>query len=227
MKVCSSCNIEKPFSEFHKDPRSSRKTDEYRGSCKLCVNKKNREWYEANKEARSISCAKWESANKEKRAADAKAYYLANKDAYAQRAIKYRLQDPEKIRERSSNYYQKNKSAHRAMVKAWGKRNPDALRAMSHNRRCAEKSAEGSFTADDIQKLFESQFGMCTGCGNALESSGDKKYHVDHVMPIALGGSNWPSNLQLLCPRCNLTKNAKHPDLWSKVKPLAKLKKKK
>ncbi len=227
MKVCASCNTEKPFSEFHKDPRSSRKTDEYRGSCKICVNKKNREWYERNRDQRKISVDRWALENKESIAEKAKVYYLENRGAYAERAKKYRLEDPEKIRLRSSNYYQQNKSAHRALVKAWGERNPDALRAMSHKRRCAERSADGSFTADDVQKLFESQFGICTGCGNALESSGDKKYHVDHIMPIALGGSNWPSNLQLLCPRCNLTKNAKHPDVWSKIKPLAKLKKKK
>ena len=227
MKVCSSCNTEKPFSEFHKDPRSSRKTDEYRGSCKLCVNKKNREWYERNKEARSISCAKWEMENKDRRAAQKVNYYLEHKEEYAGRSEKYWLEKPEVMLERSRKYYRENKVAHRASVKAWGERNPDALRAISHKRRCAERNAEGEFSSADIQKLFESQFGMCTGCGNALESSGDKKYHVDHVMPIALGGSNWPSNLQLLCPRCNLTKNAKHPDLWSKVKPLAKLKKKK
>lgn len=227
MKVCASCNTEKPFSEFHKDPRSSRKTDEYRGSCKLCVNKKNREWYEANKEQRSLSIEKWGIENKEKVAARKISYYLENKDAYARRAERYRIEKPEVMLERSRKYYRENKATHRESVKAWGKRNPDALRAMSHKRRCAERNAEGSFAASDIQKLFESQFGMCTGCGNPLESSGDKKYHVDHVMPIALGGSNWPSNLQLLCPRCNLTKNAKHPDLWSMVKPLAKLKKKK
>lgn len=227
MKVCASCNTEKPFSEFHKDPRSSRKTDEYRGSCKLCVNKKNREWYEANKAQRKISVDKWESANKEARAERAKAYYLENKEAYSERSRRYWAQDPEKMSARANRYYEKNKPAHRASMKAWNERNPDTLRAISHKRRCAERNAEGSFAASDIQKLFESQFGMCTGCGNALESSGDKKYHVDHVMPIALGGSNWPHNLQLLCPRCNLTKNAKHPDLWSKVKPLAKLKKKK
>ena len=227
MKVCASCKIEKPFEEFYKDNRPSRKNGEHKGSCKICINARNKGWYEANKEARSVSCAKWEAENKDKRSAQKVGYYLENKEVYAKRAERYRAEKPEVILERSRKYYRENKAAHRASVKAWGKRNPDALRAIVHKRRCAERNADGSFTAKDVQKLFETQFGMCTGCGNALESSGDKKYHVDHIMPIALGGSNWPSNLQLLCPRCNLTKNAKHPDVWSKVKPLAKLKKKK
>jgi hypothetical protein len=30
--------------------------------------------------------------------------------------------------------------------------------------------------------------------------------HIDHVRPVSLGGSDDPSNLQLLCARCNLSK---------------------
>jgi 5-methylcytosine-specific restriction endonuclease McrA len=37
-------------------------------------------------------------------------------------------------------------------------------------------------------------------------------------MPLKLGGSNWPENLQLLCRTCNLRKNAKHPDVWRSLR---------
>ncbi len=36
-------------------------------------------------------------------------------------------------------------------------------------------------------------------------------YHIDHILPIKLGGKHEPHNLQLLCKNCNLTKSAKHP----------------
>ena len=35
--------------------------------------------------------------------------------------------------------------------------------------------------------------------------------HLDHIMPLALGGSNTDDNIQLLRARCNLQKRAKHP----------------
>jgi 5-methylcytosine-specific restriction endonuclease McrA len=35
--------------------------------------------------------------------------------------------------------------------------------------------------------------------------------HVDHILPLALGGDNRRKNIQLLCPTCNLSKGAHHP----------------
>lgn len=39
-------------------------------------------------------------------------------------------------------------------------------------------------------------------------------YHVDHIMPIALGGRHELTNLQWLEASLNLQKSAKHPDTW-------------
>lgn len=33
--------------------------------------------------------------------------------------------------------------------------------------------------------------------------------HVDHIVPVARGGANDPSNYQALCARCNKSKGAK------------------
>jgi 5-methylcytosine-specific restriction protein A len=39
----------------------------------------------------------------------------------------------------------------------------------------------------------------CAACGRPAE-------HVDHIQPIARGGTNHPGNLQALCASCNLVK---------------------
>lgn len=40
----------------------------------------------------------------------------------------------------------------------------------------------------------------CSSCGGPLPGVGRT---VDHIIPVALGGTNDPDNLQLLCLECN------------------------
>lgn len=68
----------------------------------------------------------------------------------------------------------------------------------------------GKFRADDITKIETLQRGKCAGCRKKLNGS----YHVDHIIPVSRGGANYPSNLQLLCPSCNLTKGRKDFTDW-------------
>jgi len=53
--------------------------------------------------------------------------------------------------------------------------------------------------------------GMCRQCGQpALPVFGSQAApHIDHMVPLANGGGNDPTNLQLLCNKCNLAKGAK------------------
>ena len=48
----------------------------------------------------------------------------------------------------------------------------------------------------------------CKECGATNEET---TLHIDHIKPVAKGGTNDPSNLQILCEKCNL---AKHTDEW-------------
>lgn len=58
----------------------------------------------------------------------------------------------------------------------------------------------------DVTALLERQGWRCAcPCQRTLYAG----YHVDHRIPIARGGANEPSNLQLLTPKCNLRKSAK------------------
>ncbi len=91
--------------------------------------------------------------------------------------------------------------------KAWKAANPEAVASHTRTRRARLKGAEGTHTAADIQQIHKRQKYKCAECGTSTK----KKKHVDHIIPLALGGSNWPSNLQILCPFCNDSKGAKHP----------------
>jgi 5-methylcytosine-specific restriction endonuclease McrA len=85
----------------------------------------------------------------------------------------------------------------------WKRNNPDAVKAHTHLRRARAKAAEGRFTATDVKRIFDEQHGQCCACGAGFDIVG---YHIDHVVPLSKGGSNYPENIQLLCPTCNTRK---------------------
>jgi 5-methylcytosine-specific restriction endonuclease McrA len=90
------------------------------------------------------------------------------------------------------------------------KKNPAARAAKSvyrRNRKAKQRNAVGRHTKQDIERIHTAQKYKCAIC----KCSTKDKCEVDHIMPLALGGSNDPLNLQILCPACNNRKNAKHP----------------
>lgn len=70
-----------------------------------------------------------------------------------------------------------------------------------------KKELGGNFDVIDIKRLFSLQQGKCVAC--RCDISGG--YHVDHIIPVSLGGHSNPENLQLLRPFCNVSKSNRHP----------------
>lgn len=81
---------------------------------------------------------------------------------------------------------------------------PEYQKACSARRRARKRAAGGSHTAEDILVLRLSQNNRCLYCEKPLSD-----YHVDHMVPLARGGSNGRENICLACPDCNLKKNVK------------------
>lgn len=108
-----------------------------------------------------------------------------------------------------SNYLS-NPEAVKARNKRWKDANPDALKAHKARRRARELEAEGHWNASDIAAIRKKQKGRCNGCQCKLTRQNEC---IDHIVPLARGGSNWPWNLQLLCKTCNGRKWAHLPEI--------------
>lgn len=89
-----------------------------------------------------------------------------------------------------------------AYTKEYRKRNPQMMRESAKKRRGIGRLPRGT-----IATIGAYQRWKCAVCAVNVK----KKYHVDHIQPIARGGLHEPNNIQLLCPSCNLRKNAKDP----------------
>jgi 5-methylcytosine-specific restriction endonuclease McrA len=106
-----------------------------------------------------------------------------------------------------ATYREKHIEKERARVREWGEKNKPIRRAIDQNRRARKRATGGELSNGLVEKLFDLQRGKCACCKQPL---GDD-YHLDHIMPLALGGSNTDNNMQLLRSTCNQQKHAKHP----------------
>lgn len=140
------------------------------------------------------------------RAAVAK-WRSSNPDKVRSTSAKYQANNTDKIRAYAAQYHTTNAGRERVRRAKWRASNPEACRISSHNRRARKLEAGGKLSKGLSGKLFKLQRGLCPCCKKPL---GDD-YHLDHVMPLFLGGKNEDWNMQLLRQRCNQQKHAKHP----------------
>ena len=75
------------------------------------------------------------------------------------------------------------------------------------------ENADGDYTVDEWLDLKEHYDNTCLACG---ESEPDVKITPDHVIPLAMGGSNSIDNIQPLCWGCNARKQARIKDYRAK-----------
>lgn len=144
---------------------------------------------------------KWHKKNRDKHRASCKKRYEENKEEYARAVKEYRNRDREKFRASKRDYYA---------------RNAERLRAWFNSRHTRiRRAGKGSYTAKDVADIRNTQKGRCVYCRCLLANSGE---HIDHIVAVSRGGTNDKSNIQLLCPSCNMSKGAKDAFIFAKLK---------
>ena len=216
-KRCSTCGVVKPLSEFF---RAACCKDGHRGECKPCVAAKQADYNKRNAEK---IAAKKKEAYYADFAADmmrqkSAAYYQRNKDRikrisreqYRRNAAKISAQRKENrdlLRQQTNEWRSKNREMVRQATRNWYHENKERLKPARRAAKAARR-ASGWIDAAVVSFLLVAQRRRCAACRCGLDES---SYHLDHIEPIARGGTNERGNLQLLCPSCNLTKSAKDP----------------
>lgn len=210
-KCCTKCGISKHVSGFGKHIKGGGGLS---AVCRTCKSILDAEYRTNNAEKVKARKAAYYAANREKIRNDQRLYREANKDnlnALAkERSRKWRESHLELARKRSRDCVKRSREncpeKHKESDRKYRENNPEKVRLKCANRR-ARKRAGGKLSKGIVERLLKLQRGKCVCCGRNLGND----YHIDHIIPLALGGSNTDDNIQLLRAECNIQKSAKHP----------------
>jgi hypothetical protein len=220
---CKACAAAAAAARWAKDPAAAAER------CRL--------WREANPDAYRASILKHRQNNAEKLAQATAKWRRENPDKLKEQKRNWHHKNAERInsirRERYAAHptavmeanrrsYFKNWDKHQAAAKAWSTANPEKARVAKRkwyqankavysiygqNRRARLKVVGGVLSRGLRLKLYKLQKGKCACCALPL----GRRYHLDHITPLALGGTNTDANIQLLRSLCNWRKGSKDP----------------
>ena len=192
------------------------------GKCAACEKNAQHKRYHDDPERHRAWAREHRRQNPEKTRAISKKSYHKHKDKHQQIQRTWRRNNPEKAKAATQNWRQNNqdrllesqrnrRQENREQTNEWNrnwkKQNPEKIKALNHRRDTRKTKAGGSYTASEWKALVDHYEGKCLCCGRS-----DVALTVDHVIPVAKGGTSNIENLQPLCLSCNASKRDKTID---------------
>ena len=156
-----------------------------------------------------------------------KKYYQKNRKKIIERSKKWCKNNPEKQRDRTRKWREKNREKDRKSAREWGKKHPEQRKETSkrwreknrekynvfqRNNYAKRKKVEGSFTIEEWEqkkKKFNYKCAICKISEEELLNKTGIGLTIDHIIPITKKGTNYISNIQPLCFKCNRKKSNK------------------
>lgn len=199
----------------------------FRPYCRECWRKHDRD-YHATPEAKEAKRQSRKRRDPEKVKAEKKRNRQKHPEANKRRVDRFLANHPDYLKQQ----HIKHKDANVARATKWVEDNRERFNAaqrrrrqenpilkmkesvIRHKRRARMRQAEGTYTHEDVRRIFEEQNERCAYCGITLFWNIPYDIHIDHIRPLARGGSNWPDNLNCSCAECNLSKGDKTIPEW-------------
>lgn len=180
------------------------------------------EHYRQNREQVIRRVSEYASKNEEKVKAYQAKYYETRKEEIKANASLYRLRNLDKINLYQREYYRKNRESIIKSVTDYAKANPEKSR-----RWAAMRSARvrGAVEREAIDKhILADRYGMtCHICGGSIPDSVDRfhplYFTMDHVLPLAAGGTHTYENVKPAHASCNKQKSDKVSG-WEDIEPI-------
>ena len=187
------------------------KTAKFREENPELARKKYREWKAQNPEKAKAATAAWRECNPDKVLQHAKNGYAKHRVKRLAWQAVYNARNKEHVLARIKKWRNEHPQNVKKNNRTWYLNHPDIARAGSARGAARRRNAVGSFSATDIKRIYDVQFGKCAYCREAL----NKCFDIDHIVPLIRGGTSWPANIQLCCEPCNQRKAGHDPIVFA------------
>lgn len=197
LKVCNGCLESLPYTAFRRKAANGPMGIDTR--CRQCRGKEGAAYYRRNKARITASCKSYYQTHKAQTTATVKAWRQAN---------------PEKVKAYQRLHYQMNREDYIARARA-REQTPAGLIGKAHarhRRRARLRAVVSGGTREQRAMVLARAGGRCEYCASPA------KLTIDHIVPIALGGSDTPSNWAAACLSCNASKQDRALEVWLPAK---------
>ena len=207
MKVCSRCKRLLPEALFHKN-RTTRDGLQYH--CKDCRKERKTTSRKANHRKLLAQEAGYRERNRERLRVYHRAYCAmpAHKERIREQQAACKRRHKKRIDASNAQYRETHREEHKRANASWYARNQGRYNSYRHERLARMRGSNA--VPIDRRAIFERDGWVCQLCGGAIDPEcqypSPQSPSLDHIVPLAKGGSHTQGNVQAAHLFCNMRK---------------------
>jgi len=141
---------------------------------------------------------------------DSRAYQESHKKQHAAQMKRWRETHREEKAAQGRRWYETHKKKTIVRARHWSKAHPEQRRVIAYRGLTKRRArlAQVAYEPIDQDMIFAHDSYRCVYCGSA------ENLTLDHIVPVARGGTHTENNLVTACLHCNISKGMKPLIVW-------------